>query len=320
MFRRFLLAASVALAMSTPVMAQNDPAVVMTGGKGGDYYLYFAPPIVKILDRAWVDATIQTSAGTPENMDYLLTHQKSYALGQGNVVADLLKDPKYAGKIRILPTNGLGNEVVIAIMNDKTFNRSQGSWALAAAHPTQVRFITASELSGPGRTMKELMALDPNHLGKATSVTYAPDMETAINAVADGTADVALMVQFPNPENPRFKQIATKKLHIVPVISESMKHLEIPGVGPAFTLCAGAKVAPDTAIQTACSPILVLTGQDNDNPDLNKVFAEVKPADFTPQEPAFAGFWRGVTQMSSSAWDSTVANTQTLVKTVGDKF
>ena len=116
------------------------------------------------------------------------------------------------------------------------------------------------------------------------------------------------------------RSLSDKKLQIVPVIAETMKKLEIPGIGKAFTLCDGAQVAPGKAIRTACTPMLLLTGETNDNPDLNKVIAEVKPADFTPQVPAFASFWKSMTKMGADTWDSTVAGTKQLVTTVGDKF
>ena len=113
------------LGTSAPAVAA-DQDVLMTGGKTGDYYLYFGPPIVKLLEKAWVDAPLQESKGTPDSMDWLVEHPLSYALLQGNVYADLIKNDKYAGKIKILRGSGIGNETVLAVMNDKIFSRSQG--------------------------------------------------------------------------------------------------------------------------------------------------------------------------------------------------
>ena len=55
--------------------------------------------------------------------------------------------------------------------------------------------------------MQALQALDPDNLGKA-NVTYHASMDAAIKAVENGEQDVALMVQFANPENPRFVAIS----------------------------------------------------------------------------------------------------------------
>lgn len=303
----------------TPALAQSEPPVLMTGGKAGDYYRFFAPPIVKVLEKAWVDATIAESKGTPESMDYILTNQKSYMLGQGNVVAAKLKDPKYEGKLRILPTSGLGNEAILAVMNDKTFIRSSGSWGVVASHAKQVRFVTASERSGPGDTFKQLQALDPNGLGKA-DVRFMPSMDEAIKAVIDGTADVALMVQFGNPENPRFQTINTAKLHFVPVINGSMKGIDIPGVGPAYTLCEGVEVAKGVALNTACTPILVLTGATNDNPDLDKAFKSVTPTDFMPRDVGFAALWKKTRTLGANAWASAMTTADEVAAKAASKM
>ena len=166
--------------------------------------------------------------------------------------------------------------------------------------------MTASAASGPGQTLLQLMQLDPNGLGKAEP-KFMDSMDAALNAVADGRADVALMVQFANPQNPRFKLIAEKGLKIAPVLSASMKTLEIPGVGPAFTLCENAQVTPETRINTACSPILIATGASNENQDLKRVFAGVTEADFTPTEPAFAKLWKSMLSKGGAAWDAAVS-------------
>ncbi len=171
--------------------------------------------------------------------------------------------------------------------------------------------MTASAASGPGQTLLQLMQLDPNGLGKAEP-KFMDSMDAALNAVADGRADVALMVQFANPQNPRFKLIAEKGLKIAPVLSASMKTLEIPGVGPAFTLCENAQVTPETRINTACSPILIATGASNENQDLKRVFAGVTEADFTPTEPAFAKLWKSMLSKGGAAWDAAVSKANEL--------
>lgn len=314
-WRNFLLLVAAAsfstlLGASSPASA-DEQDVLMTGGKSGDYYLYFGPPVAKLLEKAWVDAPLRESKGTPDNMDWLVDHPLSYALLQGNVFADLSKNDKYAGKIKILRGSGIGNETVLAVMSEKIYSRSQGSWGAIAAHAKQVRIVTASEASGPGQTLRQLMRLDPNGIGKAEP-TFMDSMDAAINAVADGRADVALMVQFANPQNPRFKLIAEKGLKIAPVLAASMKGLEIPGVGPAFTLCENAQVTPDTRINTACTPILVGTGASNDNADLKRVFASVTEADFTPPEPAFAKLWKSMLAKGGAAWDAAVSKASEL--------
>lgn len=320
--RSILLAATAVACMIGGQIASAGETVLMTGGSKGDYYLVFGPPVRALLSKAWVDAPIVESDGTPASMDRLLTSQDSYALGQGNVVADLMRDPKYAGHIKTLPAASIGSEVVVAVMDDATYQRSQGSWAAVAAHARQVRFVTSSAASGPGRTFQELQTLDPNGLGKAAagSVTFEPNMDIALNDVSEGKANVALMVQFPNPSNPRFKFISDRKLHVVPVISGAMRGLKMPDGTSAFTLCSGAEVGGGVTVTTACSPIVLLTGAANDNPDLDKVFHSVTEDDFKPQESSFARLWKGLRRQGSAAWDTATSAADAAAAKLADKM
>ena len=174
------------------------------------------------------------------------------------MLARALKDAAVAGKVKVIRSSGIGNEAVFAIMNDKIFERSSGSWGAVARHAKQVRFATASRESGPGATMQALQALDPDNLGKA-NVTYYASMDAAIKAVQDGEQDVALMVQFANPENPRFEAIKAAHLHFAPVLMASMKGLTFPDGNPAYTLCENVQTGAGT-IDTACTPIQFVTG------------------------------------------------------------
>ena len=72
-----------------------------------------------------------------------------YALIQGDVLARAFKDAAVAGKIKVIRSSGIGNEAVFAIMNDKIFERSCGSWGAVARHAKQVRFATRSRESFP---------------------------------------------------------------------------------------------------------------------------------------------------------------------------
>jgi hypothetical protein len=229
-------ALSLAALVPVPVTAEtalcNGPCL-LTGGERGDYYQYFAPPLSKLLQKAWADAPIATSPGAPASLAWVVGHPDSYALIQGDVLARALKDAAVGGKIKVIRSIGIGNEAVLAIMNDKIFGRSRGSWGAVARHAKQVRFATASRESGPGATMQALQALDPDNLGKA-NVAYDGSMGAAIKAVQDGEQDVALMVQFANPENPRFVAIKAAHLHFAPVLMPAMKSLTFPDGSPGL--------------------------------------------------------------------------------------
>ena len=314
-------ALSLAALMPVPVTAEtalcNGPCL-LTGGERGDYYQYFAPPLSKLLQKAWADAPIATSPGAPASLAWVVGHPDSYALIQGDVLARALKDAAVAGKIKVIRSSGIGNEAVFAIMNDKIFERSSGSWGAVARHAKQVRFATASRESGPGATMQALQALDPDNLGKA-NVTYYASMDAAIKAVQDGEQDVALMVQFANPENPRFEAIKAAHLHFAPVLMPAMKSLTFPDGSPAYTLCENVQTGAGT-IDTACTPIQFVTGAANDNADLTRVFGAATEADFMPHQSGFARFWKSMKVATKNAASSAFDAADRLAKSVSDRM
>ena len=323
--KQFLLLSMAVTLSATGAYAQQKSEdlcssdCLLTGGSKGDYFLHFAPPVRKLLEKAWVDAPIANSPGSPATMDWIKDHPNSYGFVQGNILAIRAQDPAVNASIRIIDGDSIGDEAVLAIMNDKIFQRSQGSWAATAKHAKQVRFVTASENSGPGATFKSLMALDPDNLGKA-NVVYKPDMDQAIAAVADGTADVALMVQFANPENPRFEAIHASKLHIVPVLMPAMKNLLLPNNKRAYEVCENVNVGEESPIDTACTPIQLITGSANDNKDLARVFGAVTKADFVPQESGFAKFWKSIKVTSTSVANSAFDKADALANAVAERF
>src|SRR5262249_49448558 len=160
-------------------------------------------------------------------------HPNSYALIQGDVLANAMHDAAKASKLKVVKGSGIGAEAVLAVMNQRTWDRSQGNWAAVAQHASRVSIVTSSESSGPGATMRSLMTLDPDHLGKG-NVRFLSSIDDAITAVANGTADVMLMVQFANPDNPRFKSISERGLHFAPVLMGAMRGLKFPDGSPAY--------------------------------------------------------------------------------------
>lgn len=293
--------------------------VLMTGGERGDYYQYFALPLQKILAKAWVDAPIQTSAGTPENLDYVLAHQTSYALVQGNVYAELAKDPKYAGRFKEL-SSAIGNEAVLAIVGQKTFERSKGSFTAIANHAASVRFALAPANSGPGFTFKELQTLDPEGLGKASRIDIFPSLDAAIEAVGKGEDDVTIVVQFANPDNARFKKISKLGLHFIGIVLPAMRSLMLPSGKNAFNFCPDLDIGAGEMVSTACSPILAVTGADNKNADLATVFASVVAADFAPSDSGFAKFWKKMKTAGKVGWDAAASKAEELAKKASDSM
>lgn len=317
--RSLLATSAIALALAIGPALAGD--VIMTGGAGGDYLQYFGPPLKKVLFAgAWVDAPVVQSDGTPASLDFLLDNPNSYALAEGNVYAGMATEPKYDGKLRVLTTRDMiGNEAVLAIVSDKFFKLSNGSFASLADHASRVRFVLPPDASGPGYTFKQMQGLDPDGLGKATQVTKVKSIDAAIEAVASGEADATLMVQFANPKNERFIRVHALGLHFMPVAPLAMRDVKLPGdLGPAFGMCVKINVGDKDPMDTACSPILAVTGATNKNPDLTKTFANVKPDDFAPADGWFASVWKKTKAVAGPAaaasWDFASSTAADLAK------
>ena len=293
--RVFLTELAMGIAISAVAIGGALADAIKVGGERGDYNRHFAPALQNVLKQEWFDYPVELGAGTPDSMTWLVEHPKGVAFLQGNVFAELVNDPAMAGKIEVLRKD-IAQEVVIAVMSPDAYQRSKGSWSALASRAARVRFVTSGENSGPGYTMRQLMELDPEGLGKAnTAEMFVDNIDVALSKVANGGADVALMVQFANLDNPRFKFIAENKLQIVPVVDRSMKGLKLPDGSPAFEYCQGVQVqkkwlglvGKDRIIDTACTPMLYATGAQNGEPDVVKVIAEATREDLLPADDGF---------------------------------
>ena len=211
MKRRMLLATVAALVLSLSTIdqasAQKKPITlpcpsdcIALGGERGDYFKHYGEPVREVLSGIWADLPLAVSDGTPANMKWVAEHPESYGLAQGNVYVQLAD--QYTGKLLILRSDGIGNEAVLAIVNEDRYKRAveaghgTPSWNYISANADKARFVTSTEASGPGSTFKQLQGLlDSNGLTKASKVQYLPNIDEALKAVVDGSAQVAFMVQ-----------------------------------------------------------------------------------------------------------------------------
>src|SRR3954454_13914128 len=117
------LLAAAATALALPAYAQSplcNGDCFLTGGQAGDYYQYFAPPIQALFPKAWVDVPTAESPGSLASIEWVATHPHSYFFAQGDIVALIAQDqPDLSSKVKIIRGSDIGNEAVLAIMNDR---------------------------------------------------------------------------------------------------------------------------------------------------------------------------------------------------------
>lgn len=316
------------VALATTILATSTFAsanAVKVGGKNGDYNLHFAPPTQKVLQSAWYDYPIETGKGTPDTMQWLCKNPTGVGFLQGNVYAQ--GSPCDLNIIR----GDTGNELLLAVINDKTLERLGGkegvssAWAKLSRVANRVKFATGSEGSGSGATLKELMQKDAEGLGKAKPV-YASGTDAALEMVVNGKAQVAFFVQSANPKNPRFKYIYDNNLTVIPVISRAMKGLApIPGTDLLpYELCQDVTIidgwGSDQVVTTACTPILTATGPGNEAPDIVAALKGASRNDLLPQASAFAKLLSGLKKAGKKGMDAAVELAEQAADVAADKL
>jgi hypothetical protein len=131
--------------------------------------------------------------------------------------------------------------------------------------------VLPPEKSGSAATFEYLKSIDPYGIGRASDVIHAANTDEAIRIALNSDNTVALFVQFPDPNNPRFKLVGQKGGHIVPVIDRTILNQRVDGLHVYFAqetqvenanwLSSGAKVV------TACTPLVVFTRPSSDIDD-----------------------------------------------------
>ena len=106
--------------------------------------------------------------------------------------------------------------------------------------------------------------LTPYGIGRSEKVLHAANTDEAIRIALNSEATVAVFVQFPDPNNPRFKLAREKDGHIIPVLDRKILDQKVDGVPVYFAQKTQVKnaswLSSGTKVVTACTPLVVFTG------------------------------------------------------------
>jgi hypothetical protein len=253
-----LLFAATAASLTNVAFAQEF--AINTGGRNGAYHREFCPVLSERLKEAGFTSECRTSAGTTENMQRVTEDPAHIGYGQLDVLA--LKAPEFGGasNFRRLRTDDV-RECIFAVTGDKGIT----SYGDIAVRADELRIVLPPEKSGSAATFRYLQSVDPYGVGRANDIIYSANTDEAIRIALNSDRTVALFVQFPDPDNPRFQLVRDMEGHIVPVIDRTILDQKIDGMPVYFAqetqvenagwLSTGAKLV------TACTPLVVFTGQ-----------------------------------------------------------
>ena len=248
---------AAAAAISAPATAQDF--VINTGGETGAYHGQFCPALRDQIKKAGFEATCQTSAGSTENMQRVAKNPADLGYGQLDVLA--LKAREFGGSstFRRLRMDDV-RECIFAVTRDKGLD----SYGELAVRADEMRVVLPPEQSGSAATFRFLQKIDPYGIGRTENIIHAANTDEAIRIALNSDATVAFFVQFPDPDNPRFKMAREKGGHIVPVLDRQILEQRIDGIPVYFAQETQVKnaswLSSGTKVVTACTPLIVFTG------------------------------------------------------------
>ena len=264
-FRLLSLLSLVAL-LAEPAAAQR----VFTGSDSGAYHRDFCPALSRELANTGATYTCTPSVGTRENMERVRTNPRDIGYGQLDVFSLESGQLSMGSALEILRQDDV-KECVFAVTRSKEIN----SFGELAAYAPALRVFLPPQSSGSAGTFQFLKTVDRNGLGRSGRVTHSATADEAIRAALSSDDGVAFFVQFPDPDNERFKMVRDLGGHFVPVVDRAILAQTIGGKqvysahetrvqNGRWLEGGGVKVT------TACVPVVVFTG----NPDRIRDSAE----------------------------------------------
>lgn len=254
--RLLLAAASAVLCAAAPAAANR----IHTGGGAGAYHKDFCPALAAQLSALGANYTCTTSNGTRENLERVVSNPRELGYGQFDVYA-LESGNLSAGRALEIVRHDDKRECVFAV----TRNREINSYGELAAMAPRLRFSLPPQASGSAGTFQFLRFVDGNGLGRARTVTNAPSVDDAIRTALSRDDGVAFFVQFPDPDNERFKLVRELGGHFVPVIDRAILSQQVGGRDVYYaqeTRIMNSRTLENLSprVTTACTPIVLFSG------------------------------------------------------------
>jgi len=240
--------------MACPAAAGN----IYTGDQSGSYHSSFCPLLHAELERAGLDYECKTTNGTLDNMERIATEPAAIGYGQLDVLA--LGARYYGGPDAFLR---IRSDDVRECLFAVTRNANLDSYGAMAANASRLRFVLPPVNSGSATTFRFLQAIDSDLLA-AGKIVHASDTEEALRIALSAEDTVAIFVQFPDPDNARFKLIRKLGGRFIPVLDQNILDQRL-GQSQVYyaqetQVANSGWLDRGTNLVTACTPLVVFTG------------------------------------------------------------
>jgi hypothetical protein len=242
-----------------PATAQR----IFTGGETGAYHRDFCPALSRELGTAGPTAyTCTASSGTKENMERVRSNPRDIGYGQLDVFTMESQTQSMGNALEVVRQDDI-KECVFAVTKSKDIT----SFGELSAYAASMRFFVPPAQSGSAGTFQMLRSIDKNGLGRAGRVTNSQSVDEAIRIALSTDDGIAVFVQFPDPDNERFKLVRDLGGHFVPIVDRSIAAKTVAGqsvyTAQETRVQNGRWLEGGVRVNTICTPIVVFTG----NPD-----------------------------------------------------
>ena len=235
---------------------------------------------------------------------------------------DLGRNPDLAAKVQVVRSD-VASECAFAVTAAANADRLT-NWGEVESFARRLKLITGPAESGSAATLAFVKSQSEGL--KDVPVANAESVDAAIEAVVKGAADVAFFVQFPDTNNPRFKQINAAKLSFIPVLNRALLRQtvkeqpvyvanEVKVTGMGVTQLRGP-----AKITTICTPIAYIAGNPeqlptgNQQADMKELIQKIRAVDVAALRPKESWFKQAIDNTARA----TGAGLESVLKTAED--
>jgi hypothetical protein len=253
--------AALATALAAALAAAPSPASaghINTGDPTGSYHADLCPLLSSQLRLAGRDYACAASSGTRENMGRVAADPRQ--LGYAHLDVFLLESRLGDA----MPFTLVRQDDVRVCLFAVTRKKDVSSWKEIGAQAGNLRFVLPPEASDSATTFSFLRAIDPEGLGRATSVTYAASETEAIRQALGADDAVSLVVHLPDPDGASLVLARSLGGRVLPVIDRTILRQALDDRKIYFPQEVEVESASWTRsarkLVTACTPLVVFTG------------------------------------------------------------
>ncbi|MGI9387143.1 MAG: hypothetical protein ACR2OX_06905, partial [Methyloligellaceae bacterium] len=273
------------------------------------YHSKFCPLLTEKLKKAQFDYLCTTSKGSRDNIKSVISAPNELAYSQLDVFA--LENVMHGGPdVFATIRTDIARECLFLVTKNKDFTNFGEISSIAS----ELRFVLPPVQSGNTGTFEFLQQIDPDGLGQAKNVTYAADTDHALDEVltSEDPLAVTIFVQFPDPDNARFKKIIEKGGHFIPVIDRNILRQEVSGEKIYFAedteIANAGWVQKGVKVVTACTPMVLFTGTverlpegkgRQDQKDLIRTVKAMQVDELRPKAGFFTKLWKSTKSLSA---------------------